>query len=73
MNVREIAEKYNKEIIDLRREFHKHPELNWKEIRTGNGVEEELKKIGIEVERVAQTGVVVTLRDKEDCFFGRRK
>ncbi len=65
MNVRELAEKYKGELVALRREFHKNPELSWKEIQTGNRVEEELKKIGIEVKRIAKTGVVGTLKGRE--------
>lgn len=65
MNVRELSEKYKEELIDLRREFHKNPELGWEEIRTGKRVEEELKKIGIGVERVAKTGIVGTLKGRE--------
>jgi len=66
LNVRELSEKYKDEIIALRREFHENPELSWKEIRTGNRVEEELKKMGIEVERMAKTGVVGILKGRED-------
>lgn len=65
MNVRELSEKYKEELIALRREFHKNPELGWEEIRTGKRVEEELKKIGIGVERVAKTGIVGTLKGRE--------
>jgi len=66
MNVRELSEKYKEELIALRREFHQNPELGWEEIQTSNRVEEELKKIGIKVERIAKTGVVGTLKGKED-------
>jgi amidohydrolase len=65
MNVRELSEKYKEELIALRREFHKNPELGWEEIRTGKRVEEELKKIGIGIERVAKTGIVGTLKGRE--------
>ncbi|MBX3080055.1 MAG: amidohydrolase [Anaerolineae bacterium] len=42
--------------ISLRRDFHMHPELSFKEIRTSKRVVEELTKMGIE----AQAGVGVT-------------
>lgn len=64
MNVRELSEKYKKEIIALRREFHQYPEVSWKEIRTSKRIEEELKKIGISVQRIANTGVVGTITGK---------
>ncbi|MDX2137173.1 MAG: amidohydrolase [Chloroflexota bacterium] len=45
--------------IDLRRDFHMHPELNFREVRTANRVAEELHKLGIEFETgVGITGVV---------------
>jgi len=65
MNVRELSEKYKKELIALRREFHQNPELSWKEIRTSKRVEEELKKIGIDVQRVVDTGIVGTIKGKK--------
>ena len=66
MNVRELSEKYKKEIIALRREFHQNPEISWNEIRTSRRIEEELKKIGIDVQRVANTGIVGTIKGKEN-------
>ncbi|MDD3656555.1 MAG: M20 family metallopeptidase [Atribacterota bacterium] len=65
MNVRELSEKYQKEIIALRREFHQNPELSWQEVKTSNRVKEELKKIGIEGKRVADTGVVGLIKGRE--------
>lgn len=65
MNVRELSEKYKNETIALRREFHQNPELSWKEISTSKRVEEELKKLGVEVKRVANTGIVGTIKGKE--------
>lgn len=65
MNVRELSEKYKKELIALRREFHQNPELSWKEIRTSKRVEEELRKIGIDVQRVVDTGIVGTIKGKK--------
>ena len=62
MKVRKLAKKYEDQVIAWRREFHKNPELSWKEIRTGNRVCEELKKMRIEVKRVAKTGVIGILK-----------
>jgi amidohydrolase len=45
--------------IALRRDFHMHPELNFREVRTANRVADELRKLGIEFETgVGITGVV---------------
>ena len=43
----------------MRRDFHKHPELGFREIRTGGIVAKELEALGIEVTKgVGKTGVV---------------
>ena len=43
----------------LRRDFHMHPELGFKEVRTGGIVAKELEAIGLEVTKgVGKTGVV---------------
>src|SRR4030067_720355 len=49
----------------LRRDFHKHPELGFQEVRTANIVARELNKLGMEVKTgVGQTGVVGLLDGK---------
>lgn len=53
------------ELIELRRDFHQHPELGFEEYRTGKIVGDYLEKLGIEVQRnVAKTGVVGLLKGK---------
>jgi amidohydrolase len=43
----------------LRRDFHMHPELGYREVRTGGIVAKELEELGIEVTKgVGKTGVV---------------
>ncbi len=43
----------------MRRDFHKHPELGFKEVRTGGIVAKELETLGLEVTKgVGKTGVV---------------
>jgi len=49
------------EIIDLRRDFHMHPELGFKEHRTAEKIEAYLQNIGFETSRVAKTGVTALL------------
>ncbi len=58
MKVNEKVNEYKEQVIRWRREFHENPELTWQEVRTGNRVAEELEKMGIEVTRMAKTGVV---------------
>src|SRR5918996_4132287 len=46
----------------LRRDFHRHPELGFREIRTGGIVAKELESLGIEVTKgVGKTGIVALL------------
>ena len=45
-------------IVELRREFHSHPELSLEEERTSGSVSEELEKMGIRVEKLADHCVV---------------
>ncbi len=50
---------------DLRRDFHRHPEIGFKEIRTANIVAKALTDLGMEVKTgVGQTGVVALLEGK---------
>jgi len=50
---------------DLRRDFHMHPEIGLKEIRTANIVARELTGLGLEVKTgIGETGVVALLEGK---------
>ena len=57
-----MADKLKNEIVSWRREIHKYPEIGLEETRTGNLVAKELERHGIEVTRVAKTGVLGTLK-----------
>ena len=50
------------ELISLRRDFHMHPELGFEEHRTSGIVASYLEKCGLEVTRMAKTGVVGLLK-----------
>ncbi|MBB5692802.1 M20 aminoacylase family protein [Muricoccus pecuniae] len=53
------------EMKDWRRDFHAHPEIGFKEVRTSGIVAERLESWGIEVHRgLGRTGVVGVLRGK---------
>ncbi len=55
----ELANKIKDWLIEIRRDFHKHPELAMEEVRTAKKIEEYLKEMGIEYKNnVASTGVV---------------
>lgn len=59
-----ISEIYE-EIVDVRRDFHKNPELSQQEFRTQKKIEEYLNLWGIENFRCAETGVVGIIRGRQ--------
>lgn len=55
------------EIINIRREIHRHPELSFEEYNTSKICADFLRKLGIEVtEGIAKTGVMGILRGKNN-------
>jgi Metal-dependent amidase/aminoacylase/carboxypeptidase len=54
-----------REVISIRREIHRHPELSYQEKRTSELVSSKLRSLGLEVRTgVGGTGVVGLLRGK---------
>jgi carboxypeptidase Ss1 len=52
-------------VIRMRRDFHKHPETGFTEIRTAGVIAEELRRLGLHVQTdIAKTGVVGALQVK---------
>lgn len=49
------------ELIELRRDFHRHPELGFLEFRTAEVVEEYLTAAGYKPQRMSKTGLVALL------------
>lgn len=64
MDIKEKIKSLEKELIDIRRDIHMHPELGYQEFRTSKKVSDYLKKLGLEVETVSKTGVVGLLKGK---------
>ncbi len=61
------AMKINDEIIAMRRDFHKHPELGFQEIRTSGIIADKLEALGLEVTTgIAETGVIGLLRGQSE-------
>lgn len=56
-----IEKEFNKYLIELRREFHKYPEVSWNEFETSKRIKEELVNMGLEFKECASTGVVVDI------------
>ncbi len=64
MNIKDLVKEYKQFLIDIRREFHMHPEIGWQEINTAKRIKEELDKIGIPYVPCAKTGIVATITGK---------
>ena len=63
LEIRKIAEQIKDRLIQVRRDFHKYPEIGFQEKRTSKKIAEILDKIGIDVKtNVAKTGVVGLLK-----------
>ena len=63
--VKELAKKYEAEMIDLRRYFHQNPELSWQETETTKRIVAELEKMGCKILQVGfggtQSGVLAEI------------
>ena len=58
---------------ELYRHFHRHPELSLQEYKTADRIEQELRSRGIEdIQRIAKTGLVVTLRNGDGPIVAMR-
>lgn len=62
MDIKKEINRYLHELIELRRDFHKHPELGFEEFRTSKIIYDYLIDIGLEVKKIAKTGVVGLLK-----------
>ncbi len=62
MDIKKISNKYKDDIIELRRHFHKYPEVGLQEFKTVEKIIVELKKYGVEFFRCGKTGIVATIR-----------
>lgn len=58
-----VVEKYDDELVELRRDLHRHPELSWEERRTTDRVVEHLERAGWAVTPSARSGAVADLGD----------
>ena len=58
-----VVDKYDAELIDLRRDLHAHPELSWAETRTTDLVAARVEQAGWRVTRLPRTGFVADLGD----------
>ncbi|SKC81324.1 M20 family metallopeptidase [Maledivibacter halophilus] len=64
MDYKKLLEIQKDYVINLRRYFHKNPELSWKEFETSRRIKSELENMGIPYIEMAGTGVVATIKGK---------
>ena len=65
MNLKKHLEALFPELIHLRRDFHQHPELGFKEFQTQEKIIAYLDNTGIETRKIAKTGVKAILSGKK--------
>jgi len=49
-------------IINMREYFHESPELSFKEYKTADRIEKELKDMGLEPKRITETGIICDIK-----------
>ena len=60
-----LSDRSEAEVIRIRRDIHKHPELSFKEERTARLIADQLRAIGVHViERIAGNGVVGIIKGR---------
>jgi amidohydrolase len=59
--VRDTVDKYDADLVDLRRDLHAHPELSWSETRTSDLVAARVEQAGWSVTRAHRSGVVADI------------
>lgn len=60
--VLKVRDKYLEQVISIRREIHKNPELGFEEFKTSNLIKESLESIGIrDIKEMATTGLVAVI------------
>ncbi len=62
MDIKKLAKKYKQYVIDMRREFHRHPEPGWKEFGTSDRIKRELDDMSVPYITVAEPGVLATIQ-----------
>jgi len=65
-SIKSLASEYLREVTDIRRHLHRHPELSFKEFETAKFIAEKLTEYGITFQdKVAKTGIVALIRGKD--------
>ena len=51
-------------ILQIREYFHEYPEVSFKEYKTADKIEEELKAMGLTPKRITETGIIADIKGK---------
>jgi amidohydrolase len=62
MDIKNRVRELESELIELRRDFHRHPEIGFEEYRTQGKIVGYLEKLGLDVKKMGGTGVVALLK-----------
>lgn len=63
--IKALSISYSKEVIDMRRHLHAHPELSYEEVNTSKFVKAALSKFGVDAQQeMATTGIVALVKGK---------
>lgn len=65
MDINKRVDEIFEELVEIRRDFHKNPELSQKEFRTQGKIREYLNAWGIENYDISETGIVGIIRGKK--------
>ncbi|MCO5388464.1 MAG: amidohydrolase [Desulfosporosinus sp.] len=65
MDIKKEISLLEEELVSLRRDFHRNPELGYQEYRTSEIITNNLTQCGFDVKQVCKTGVVGLLNGKE--------
>ena len=63
VNLSAAAREGHAEVVELRHQFHRMPEIGLEEYKTADLIEQKLKALGIEPKRVTETGLSALLDD----------
>lgn len=65
-DIQQLAKAFFLETVDTRRHLHRNPELSFEEFETSAFVKEQLNRIGVSYESIANTGVVGLIKGNLD-------
>jgi amidohydrolase len=70
--VETVVDKWEDDLVDLRRDLHAHPELSWQESRTTDLVGHHLDEVGWRLTRTGDSGLIADLGDGDSPLVALR-